>query len=253
MAKLRTEKIKMDGSVKGELEFKYDINVNKDGTFTTTIPQNIVELFDAAQIDLSRNQLRRKGYFTSDTIDGLTKQVLKCCEEYLSRKMISHEIVIKYCIQTTCSYCLDIKGEVVPNGSNEWTKTKDGSYHWKQGTENQHANEHHPFGINIYAKPFHKREFKYKSGKIKQEYEHFSAFGSSETKKNQHYLKWLEGISSICPPEHGKIMEITYSEDVAKVFVDMLKGICMINEKIKDLITPDKIQLIADSKLKLLV
>jgi len=48
------------------------------------------------------------------------------------------------------------------------------------------------------------------------------------------------------------IQEVKYTEHTAKFFVDLIKGICNINEKVKDFIDPESIVKIAESGQKLL-
>lgn len=134
---------------------------------------------------------------------------------------------------------------IVPNG--RWTRY-DG-YEWKNGTESQHAVSPLPFGMMVYVRPFYKKTYQYKSGTIKTE---LSAVHETndieETKPNLH---WLTGICSMSP-DGLKIQEIDYTEEVAAVFVNMIKSICSVNERIKDFISPDQILLIAKGNQKLL-
>ena len=250
MAKVGTEKITIFGKEPYKYLLKFDVNVNKDGTFVTTLPIAFVEMLELANIQTSVNQLGNAGYFTDKTYAGLISKVSSICKEYESRELVSETTVIKYVIQTTCMYCLDINGNIVPNASGEWTKCPERQQDdWKEGTETQHAGKHNPFGLMVYAKPVFKRTYKYKSGKTKEEYKDYSAFSGGDG--DAYYIRWLAAISSISPP-NGKIMEIEYTEDIAKFFVDLLKGICAINEKIKDFTSPEAIKQIAENKQKFL-
>lgn len=249
MAKIATEKMSFDGAEKKELEFKFDTNVTKEGIFTTTLPAEIAKIFMDAGIRLQRNQLKNYGYFSDSTYDGLLKQVREIGKEYMSRELVSEKTVIRYSISTSCAYCLDIDGKIVPNGQFQWTKTED--YSWKNGTLVQHAAQPRPFGFQIFAKPFIRKDYKYRSGKTVTEYDMLTSFGGSRVKKDQQWLQWLEAVCSMDEP-NDEIKEIEYNEYVAKFFVDMIKSICMINEKIKDFIEPESIKKIAESGGKFL-
>lgn len=246
MAKVCTVKISKDGSVKNELTFSYDINVSTDGVFSTTLPKDIVELFKSAGLELRRNRMKTLGYYSDTELDGLKKQISEACEEFLSRELTGEKIVIRYVIQTTCSYCLDIDGIPVPNGGGEWTKTP-GKYDWKNGTKQTNSSNHEPYGLLIYARPFVKRDYKYKSGTIKTEYDwQLSEFLTDDS--DTYYLRWLKDVVGIDMPQWAEEKEIDYTENTARFFVEMIKGICMLNEKIKDFLEPDAIMKIANSE-----
>ena len=70
MAKLNTANFSFDGIVKDELKFKTDIYVLKEGSFTTTIPNEISELIKNSGIRLSHNQLGNLGYFIDNTYNN---------------------------------------------------------------------------------------------------------------------------------------------------------------------------------------
>lgn len=247
MAKLITDRIVRDGAISREIDFKYDINITKDGIFNTTLPADISELLNGAGIRLERNRLKNLGYFTSSTIDELRSEVNSVISEYLSRELKDDKIVIQYIIQTTCAYCLDITGEIVPNGHFEFTKTE--KIEWKSGTIKQSAGYRYPFGIRIYAKPFRKKTYRFRSGKEKAEYERMHVKGISD---KPSYLYWLDSVCGIEKPKGENIKEIDYNEDIAKFFVDLLKSICRLNEQIKDMLEPESIKQVVEQKIKFL-
>lgn len=252
MAKVSTEKINIAYSDKDDgLKFSFDINVDKDGIFSTTLPTSVVELFESAQIKMGRNRMKNRGYFTDKTLDGLKKQIKDAAEEYMSKELVSEKIVLKYVIQTRCSYCLDPNGEPVPNGQSQWVKSD--KYEWKNGTVESDATHQTPFGLLVYVEIFWRRDFKYKSGIVKTEYEHWTGFGSQNSKKSQPNLQWLEDLISIAPPDGEDPKEIDYTEEIAGFFVNMIKSICKINERIKDFLEPEAIAKIAASGQRMLV
>lgn len=97
--RLKSETVSVNG-------FKISFTVNVDKGFFTTLP-HIVKLIENAGINLNRNQLNNHGYFSDITYTGLYKQVKDIIIEYMSRELISEKIVIKYCINSLCTYAID--------------------------------------------------------------------------------------------------------------------------------------------------
>lgn len=263
MAKVSTELLCLDGSEKKELKFRYDVSVDKEGIFSTTLPKEIVELFQTANIDLHLNRMKNFGYLSDKTFEGLKNKVKDISLEYLSRELISEKIILQYVIQTQCSYGISKSGDVCPNPSKEWT---DMPYYMEEGAENFPNNSWHegnikidafnpsPFGIQVYIRPFVRRDYKYKSNKTKTEYSRMCYGGDIAEKalEKGYYLRWLDSIPCIKKTKELSVKEIDYSEVVAEFFVNMIKSICNLNERIKDFLEPDVIQKIAESRTKLL-
>jgi hypothetical protein len=246
MAKLKTVWIQESGAEENELDFKYEINVTKEGLFTALLPERITRLFKQAGIELGRNRRHTEGYYIDKTREGLENQIDEVVKEYFSRKLKSEIVVIRYIIQTTCSYCINKKKEIVPNSTSDWMGSDD--YGWKEGTIDLHYHRF-PYGVLIYVEPFMKRTYIYKSGKEKIE---FIRVGSLENAAkflaDKYHLRWLSDLVNMQEPERGdEVKEIDYDEDVAAFFVNLIKSICMINEKIKGFIEPESIKKIAKS------
>ena len=220
---------------RGELDFSYNVNVDLTGMFTTTIPIEIAKQIQEVGIRLDANKLSNPGYFTSDTLQGIQNKVRDVVDEYSSRELIEEKTVLQYKIKTRCSYCKNDKGEIVPNGTPEWVK-KDG-YNWLQGTEDINSTNQKPFGLDLYVKPRIKRVYKYKSGREVIEYDRVE-YSSIDTKSNLH---WLLGLHSIVPGYSDDLDEIDYTEERALFFVNFIKYICNINEKLIDFIKPDNL------------
>jgi hypothetical protein len=264
MAKLKRETLVFDGAERREFSVTFDVYVNKDGSFTTTLPADTVKLFEDANINVQRNQLGNKGYYSATSYEGLLKDVKEVCMEFMSREMILEKIVVRYCIQTRCSYSFDKDGNIIPNPSptysgvpNKWNKEEchDESFaKWHGGNIDVNSVNPTPFGLLIYAKAFVKRDFKYKSGKTKTEYTQMCYGGeiAEQALENGYFLKWLTDVPCITIPEKAVIKEIDYTENICEFFVNMIKSICVMNEKIKDFLDPDAIQLLANQKTKLL-
>jgi len=259
MTKLKTVRMSTPIDVpEGEnFDFDIDVNVTKEGLFTTTIPPDIAKKFEEGNINLRHNKMYRAGYFEDRTLSGLKKQIGDIIIEYCSKEVILEKVVIRYCIEMTCSYTLDVDGNIAPNCSPEWTKAKDSKYQWRGGNS-AFDNHDKPYGFQIYAVPLIRKDYRYKSGRIVTEYIRYRS-GSDETKnytevyKNGYYLKWLNDIVKLGKPSREEaIKELDYSEDVCRFFVNLIKSICEINEKIKDKLEPETILLLSTKNTNLL-
>jgi hypothetical protein len=241
MKKFKTEKLSFDGAEKKELQFSIDISINNDGVFTTQLPENITQLFENAGIQMGKNLRGRNGYFQDKSYDNLILSVSAAAKTYLSEELIEEKTVIRYIVRTTCSYMLK-DDDVTPNG---YWAGKDGG-HWREGTISQNASSRHPFGLLIWVEPKVKKTFKYKTGRTRIQYGHTRYHMENRNPGDPDYnLCWLASICSMSEPESGTKQEVDYTEEVAAVFVGMVKWICFMNEKIKDFLTPEGIQQIA--------
>lgn len=90
---------------KEEIRFTYDVNVTKDGTFSTTLPKEAVSKIEAYGVTLNENRVGNRGYFSSDTMEGLERKIREAVEEAVSCELVSTEDVIKYQIMICASYC----------------------------------------------------------------------------------------------------------------------------------------------------
>jgi hypothetical protein len=121
---------------------------------------------------------------------------------------------------------------------------------WHEGNIHISATHPSPFGVLMYAKPFIKREYKYRSGKCKSYYhKEWEATGDMETQfENGYNLQWLNAVPCISKPERGNLQEIDYNENVAEFFVSMIKSICKLSAAITDFLNPEHIELLASKK-----
>lgn len=255
MAKVKSHRISIQDDNSPHsilLTFSFDINVDKEGEFSTTIPKETVEMFKAANIDMKRNRLGNEGYFFDKTCEGLIKQIKFFADEYCSRELVSETLILKYCIQTQASYSLNEAGEVIPSSEDKWKPKKSGEYGLhRDGNIQIHASARRPYGVLVYAQAFIKQEYKYKSGATKIEYAHVHRINRTEEimEKNPN-LSWLHSLWNIAPPKdsESKIEEIEYTENIGLFFVNLIKSICMINEKIKDYLTPEHIKILSEKQ-----
>lgn len=247
MGRLKTERVNIFDNNGPKLQFSYTVYVNQEGDFTTTIPFEIASMFKEAGVDMGFNRRCDPGFFRSRSLEGLNKEVSKASADFLSRKMVSEKIILKYQISTNCHYCLNDEGEIVPNG----TYVKKGQYKWKDGTRNSTAMGNLSYGFNVYVKPYMRRDYEYKSGATKTEYD---IVREDEIEEDLKCLKWLNGIVHIAEMDYGDTTkEIEYTEEIALFFVNLIKSICKINEQIKDVLDPESIKKIAEKGLPLLM
>lgn len=248
MTKVSTEKIAFDGSEKREYTLIFDINVDKEGLFSTTLPKDCVEMLEAVGFELRQNRLKNKGYFSDNTRDGLIRQVKNFVQDYFTKKLESETLVLSYVIETRASYCLDLKGNPVPNGRYEWVGTEE--YKWKNGTVVADACNPTPFGLLFFIEPRLKRVYKFKSGKNKTEYHPVP----ESLQEKSTALHFLCSICSHTEPKNSRVEEVIYTESAGEFFVNMFKSVCIMNEQIKEFSKPEQLQKLIDnqSKIKLL-
>lgn len=238
MWRLKTENIRINENWIS-LNIKFDVYVNQEGLFTTTLSEENVKKLEEAQVRISSNRLWRKGYFENKVYEDLVSELKKLFKWIAAREKIKEEIFIEYDIQTLCSYMKDENGEIVPNWY--WAKRPDGSYNWLTWTKDLHAWNRDNFGITIYVALKRVLTFKYLNWKEVKEEE----FHNFDTDKLWYYWRWLEGVCWMWKKDKNKTYSIEYTEDKAKIFVDIIKWICWINERLKEFITPDKLEELA--------
>ncbi len=262
MPKVKTIRVLKDGSVINEIDFRYDVYVDKEGAFTTTIPEDIAKLLKDSGFDTFKNRLGNIGHYQSSTMDGLSDQIEKDIDRLMSKELVDEVIVLRYSIETICSYCIDQDGEFMPNGSfvKDDLFNKDYEKHgWQNGTIETHATSLGSFGFSAWVQPYVKRLYKFSTGKEYIDYEYVSSFGSGTVELEKYpdfepgeNLLWLIGIGSNEYPRGANLQEINYTEEVAEFFVELFKSIFRINENIKDYLTPEAIKKLAESKTKLI-
>lgn len=232
------------------VSFRTTINVTSDGSFTTTIPSDFAQKFEDAGFSLDVNRSKNKGFFQSNSLEGLEKQLHRIMDEYCSKTLIKEEIVIQYVIHTICHYCLSEgdKGEPVPNGS--WVK--EGTYKWLDGEGvTPFSSSSEPYGFEVYANPSIKRTYRYGSGKEHVTYD-FIRGQVKNPGDDDYYLNWLAGVVKIYKPRHATVQEVPYTEDTARFFVELISSVMKLNERIKNFTNPEAIINIASKHLKML-
>lgn len=249
--------LQSDGSRENRetLDFSIDLNVDADGYFTTYLPEHIVAMFKKNNINVKSNTRRnsKDGFYSNTTKAGLLEAIKQDCEECVSRQLVEEKVVLIYVIKTTCSYCVNDANEIVPNGrwlGNKYaTKPK---YNWRNGTVQSHASSPEPYSVALFVEPKIKRSYKYRSGKVKHEFDLVNnTTPGEEIIKGLicgEHLHWLAEVCSQCPPDGQKTEEIEYTEIIAFFFVNFIKGICKMNETLVHLVNPDNVRKLAETQ-----
>ena len=226
------------------IQFSTPVNVTKEGVFTTTLPSDAVSKISEYGLELCRNRLGNIGYFEAKSLDELKKDIYKICEEALSRELIEDKLVIKYEIITSCTYCKDKDGELVPNGY--WLKDKDPGQlidNWVHGTANLFGNMPHIPSISVFAQIFHKKTYQYQSGKTLTVLE---PYRPKNNLKDKSPIDWIASLCNTAPSriangyhacsekERKKYLEslpeVDATEHNAQFFVAMHQMIFKMNE-----------------------
>lgn len=195
------------------------------------------------------NHMGNSGYFVDDTYGGVIDSITSKLKELVSKELIEDVIVLRYSIDTLCSYMINSKGEIVPNGS---LNDQGMNYEWKGGTIETHATQRRPYGFNVYVQPFRRQTYRYRSGKKNVIYEGIYSNKYEEMKVDLPNLEWLANVVAMEPSKDQELKDIIYNEKVGKFFVSLIKGICSMNERIKDFLDPESIMLAAHEGRKIL-
>lgn len=222
------------------IQFRTPVNVTKEGLFTTTLPNEAYNAIGAYGMSLRNNRFGKPGYFEDTTLEGLQKQIDDLVREALSRTLVEDKTVIKYCVKTRAAYVVDDDGEIIPNGYWRKNRTPGEQFesNWREGNDN------HMFGftpsLSVYAKPFRKKRYVYKSGK---EYTEYTPYESTKWSRGSS-VDWLASqVNVVLDDRFGpfasekdrkralqNLPEIDATEENAAFFVKMITFIDKANE-----------------------
>lgn len=247
MAKIRrtlSERSNIDRDL--QISVTIEVDVNAEGLFTTTLKPEDAKIIESYGIKLDRNRACRPGFFKSETLAGLcaeVRDILRLCVNY---KIVSRQPIIKYYIDTICSYCLNSEtGDIYPNGNRSYTGDSGEFAGWKEGTTGLTMFEDKYFGMKFYAEPFMKVEVEYGNGQRKFFLEH------AEWGKGTN-MQWLADVPSMqTKNSYPKAKEIEGTEDNAKFFVNLIKSICKLNENIGEFLKQDRLDLLIQKTFQL--
>ena len=71
---------------RGDFKVTFDVYVDKEGRFTTTIPIEISKKLEDAKIKLSYNRNKKPGFYSGNSIGELYESIKATIEEYLKYK-----------------------------------------------------------------------------------------------------------------------------------------------------------------------
>ena len=227
-------------SIHNVVNIEVSVYISSSGLFYTTLDKELSDDLIRLGAVLSPNRLGNKGYFEASTLDALITQISNVCKAVYARRMISEETVLLYSIETNCHYSIDGTGEVLPNNV--------GNFGWRTGTKQGSSLEKFPYGVEVFVKPRLKRVYKYGDGREVTEYDSLGQSWSIKDKEDKPNLIFLMGVCSIQEPYRGTIQEMVYTEDRALFFVNLIKSICMLNERIKSVVEVKELTQLIDSK-----
>jgi len=248
-----------------ERDFSVTLHLTQEGVFTTTLPPEIASLMLDHGCELEKNRLGNYGYFESTTFEGIRTAISAQITALCSEKLISETRVLLYEIGTHVSYCLDsIDGGIYPNGYYmpiDVYRSKSTS--WREGTHRTSSpSDCHPFSLSVYVAPYIREEYEYLTGKRRVAYNRFPR--PDIAAHGEDPWLWLAGLGHMGPEESfyldrdrsqrlpRGVSEIEYTEEVGHFFVNLIKGLCMLNERIKPFLTPDTIQALISGGMGLL-
>ena len=229
---------------KESISIKTPVSVTKDGRFTTTLPKEAVDTILEYGVTLKSNRVGTPGFFESDTLGGLRKEIGDLLREAISRELIEDRLVIKYRVVTKGCYALDVDGEIIPNGLWCKEKKKPGdnlSTNWREGNTDQNATWGVTPMVSVFARVFHKRTYAYKSGKTLETLE---LYRPKEGRAGS--VDWINSLCRIglpgfyaSAPDYTKLPEVDATEENAALFIRLFKFIFSANEILKDFSDPD--------------
>lgn len=84
------------------------VNITQKGVLTTTLSKEDVDKIRSYGIKLPTNRLGNEGYFNSTSFSDLVSQIRKVLKRCLSYKIVEEVPVIKYQLETLCSFAYDL-------------------------------------------------------------------------------------------------------------------------------------------------
>lgn len=92
------------------------VNITQKGVLTTTLSKEDVDKIRSYGIKLPTNRLGNEGYFNSTSFSDLVSQIRKVLKRCLSYKIVEEVPVIKYQLETLCSFAYDKNGNLYGEG-----------------------------------------------------------------------------------------------------------------------------------------
>lgn len=226
-----------------KIKFTYDVNVSKDGTFSTTLPKEAVAKIESYGVTLNTNRLGNRGYFSSDTMEGLESKIRAAVEEAVSCELVGTEDVIKYQILICASYCRNSADEsdtnLYPNG-----KSLNSNFQWVDGNVCSDGLSQHPHSFSVYVRPMTVKRYRYKSGKERKEEERID-----ETKYPEgSAIRFINSIVGNFPDSYIAMKQMPCTEENAEFFKKAIMSIWKLNEALGRILKDDTLELAIKSQ-----
>lgn len=232
---------------KEEIRFTYEVNVSKDGRFSTTLPKEAVSKIESYGVTMDANRVGNRGYFSSDTMEGLDREIREAVEEAVSCELVSTEDVIKYQIMICAAYCRngadETDTELYPNG-----KELNGNYKWMGGNVLSNGLDRKPTSFSVYVKPVTIKRYRYKSGKERTEE---TGIDESKYPKGSAII-FLNSLVCIYPDRRIAVNELPCTEENAEFFKKAIMSIWKLNEALGKILKEDMLE-VAIKTQKLLI
>ncbi|MBE3122079.1 MAG: hypothetical protein IMZ58_07740 [Thermoplasmata archaeon] len=211
------------------LTFKYDVSIDKQGRFTTTIPKEITEKLMSIGIKLNSGRRQTYGFFSAESLNELEKKVEETADKYSKKKLVDEKIVIKYAVDTHCSYCRSASRNIYPNGRvEEDAEGYEKGYHWIEGTKHSSSMDRKPYSLEVAFEIQKAKTWEFPNGEQTKEYVRLE---ESDTKDDE-VLYWLTSLCGLSFSHDSTVKEIEYTKDIGVLFRNMILFIFNINEQI---------------------
>lgn len=243
MAKVTTLTIR-SRSLDGPIFILVPVSVNSKGVFTGTV--SCAESLKLMKYDPQIPEGGRESSFSATSLAELEIKLNRYLNDLVSCECIEEKEVIRYQIETACSYCEGDKEdgyEIYPNGEYMPDRLKEKGTNmcsrWKGGTLVTYAQSPSPYFTKIYCKVYCKRTYAYRSGREVTQYEYAPHKNGGYDPNN--YVEWLKRICAISPISNYNMKEVDATQENAAVFVQLIKFICKANRLITELADSDKL------------
>jgi len=213
------------------LSFNYDVNIDKQGNFTTTIPKEVSEKLMSIGVKLRQNNRHNYGYFHGTSLHELEEKVQKTADKYSKKELIDEKIVFKYAVDTVCSYCKGVSGTLYPNGGLEQdAEGYENGYHWVNGTKSDSYSKG-PYSFEIAFEIKKVKTWAFPNGEQSKEYLRLE----ESDIKDDEILYWLNSLCGLHLNSTSTVKEIEYTKEIGIFFKKMILFIFNINENIRSI------------------
>ena len=255
MAKIKKFEQVTTQSDGNRLKWKGDIYVNSQGIFYVSIPEDLMDL--ATNLSKEVNDFKKfhiKGdKFYSDTLAN--------CEQYIKQIHVKKsvvekkdELLILYKFHNRGSYWKNEDGTIMACGGSEfadYSERKNAGSGWCGSSPSFIHDAYENYAIEFYAKVVKKTTY---TGSDKIEFSHIAG---GELGKWGEELNLFAHLRYPQTDRHsdmfyGNFQEVSYTEERAKFFHDLILGMCKLMDKLSCLQDDDILKKLMDNNTKLL-